>query len=88
MDSINKNIDSENPLCLTFSDVDAYIIEKGNENKYLIFALMKNNKKLLGIYKKLWNQIKIQTETINGGESIKYKKDIMRIRFDSHGKIL
>ena len=37
--SINKqNIDNEVPLCLSFSDLDAYIIEKRG-NKYLIFAL-------------------------------------------------
>ena len=28
----NKNIDNELPLCLSFTDVDAYIIEK-NKNK-------------------------------------------------------
>ena len=38
MQSINnQNIDKEAPLCFSFSDVDAYIIEE-NENKYLIFA--------------------------------------------------
>ena len=54
MESIkNQNIDSENPLCLVFSDVDAYIIEESNENKNLIFALTKKNKKALAIYRKL-----------------------------------
>ena len=62
MESINnQNIDS---------DVDAYIIEE-NGNKYLIFALTKKNKKVLGQYKKLWNEIKKQIEAINGAESIK-----------------
>ena len=32
----NRNIDKELPLCLSFNDVDAYIIEE-NENNYLIF---------------------------------------------------
>ena len=32
------SIDSESHLCLSFSDVDAYIIEE-NGNKYLILAL-------------------------------------------------
>ena len=46
MQSINnQNIDSEIPLCLSFSDVDAYIIEcnsiEESGNKYLIFALTK-----------------------------------------------
>ena len=40
----NQNIDNAVPLCLSFSDVDAYINEE-NENKYLIFALTENNKK-------------------------------------------
>ena len=45
MESIsNQNIDSENPLCLSFSNVDAYIIEE-SVSKYLIFALRQNNKK-------------------------------------------
>ena len=59
-------------LCLVFNDVDVYIIEKSNEKKYLVFALTKNNKNVLGNYRKLWNEIKNQIETITGGESIKY----------------
>ena len=34
---VMESINSEIPLCLIFSDVDAYIIEE-NGNKYLIFA--------------------------------------------------
>ena len=84
MESIdNQNIDSENPLSLIFNDVEGYIIEESNEDKYLIFALTKNNKKVLGIYRKLWNEIKKKIETINGGKPIKYKKDFMKIRFYS-----
>ena len=53
MQSINnQNIDSEVPLCLSFSYVDAYIIEE-NGNKYLIFALTENNKKVLQLKYKL-----------------------------------
>ena len=48
----NQNIDNELPLCLSFNDIDAYIIEE-NKNKYLIFALTENNKKILEMYKKL-----------------------------------
>ena len=44
--SDNKNIDRETPLCLSFYNVDTYIIEE-NENKYLIFALTENNRKVL-----------------------------------------
>ena len=71
MQSINnQNIDKKVPLCLIFSDVDAYIIEE-NENKYLIFALAENNKDVLELYKKLWSKIKKQIKTINSGKSIK-----------------
>ena len=44
----NQNIDSENTLHLSFSDVDVYIIEESG-NKYLVFALTKKNKKVLEI---------------------------------------
>ena len=47
----NENIDSENPLCLLFNDVDVYIIEENNGYKYLIFA--KNNKGVLKRYKEI-----------------------------------
>ena len=40
----NQNVDNELPFCLSFSDVNAYIIEE-NENKYLVFALTESNKK-------------------------------------------
>ena len=61
MESINnQNIDSENPLCLTFNDVNGCIIEESNENKYLVFDSTNNNKIIFGIYRKLWNEIKIK----------------------------
>ena len=44
-------------LCLSFDNVDAYIIEE-NENKNLIFALAKNNKEVLELYRKLWSETK------------------------------
>ena len=53
----NQNIDKDIPLCLSFSDADAHIIEE-NENKYLIFALPEINKEVLHAYKKLWSKIK------------------------------
>ena len=53
----------------------------------MTFALTKNNKKVLETYRKLWNEIKIQIETTDGGESIKYKKDFIEIRFDSNNDL-
>ena len=46
------NIDSENPLYLIFNNVDGYIIEESNEDKYLIFASTNKNKKVLEKYTK------------------------------------
>ena len=58
MQSINnQNIDKEITFCLSFNNVDAYIIEE-NENKSLIFALTENNKKVLELYKKLCSETK------------------------------
>ena len=94
MQSINyQNIDNEVPLCLSFSNVDAYIIEENenenkneSENRYLIFPLTENNKKYkktLELYQKLWREIKKQTKAINNNEPVKYKNDFMKIRLDS-----
>ena len=58
MQSINnQNIDRDYSSFLSFSDVDAYIIEE-NENKYLILALTEDNKDVLQPYRKLWSKIK------------------------------
>ena len=38
------NIDSENLLYLIFNNVDGYIIEENNENKYLIFVFTRKKK--------------------------------------------
>ena len=82
MESINnQNIDRENPLCLSFCNVDAYLIEESG-SKYLSFALTKKNKKVLGDYKKIWNKIKNQVKGINGDKTIKYKKGFVKIRLD------
>ena len=98
MQSINnQNIDREIPLCLSFNNVDAYIIEE-NKNKYLIFALTGNNKEELDLYRKLWSDIEKQIKAINSGECnfikrnsiepIKYKKDFLKTRLDSHDDLL
>ena len=59
----------------------------------MIFALTKDNKEVLRKYTELWDEIKNLIEKINGGKPIKYKKDFMKIRFNSNddlplGKIL
>ena len=51
---LTQNIDNQNndnvlPLCLSFSNVDAYLIEE-NENKNLIFALTEKKQQAPGNY--------------------------------------
>ena len=77
------NIDCENSLYLVFNNVDGYIIKENNEDKYLNFAFTNKNKEVLQKQTKLWNEIKSQIETINGGTLIEYKKDFMKISFES-----
>ena len=73
----HENINYENSLYLVFNNIDGYIIEENNENKFLIFALTKKNKKLLK------NQIKaINSSECNFIEPIYYEKDSMKIRLD------
>ena len=61
----SENIDSENPPCFIFNDVDAYIfecnsIEENNGCKYLIFASTKNNKKVLECIQKFGMKLRIK----------------------------
>ena len=78
----NENIDGANSLYLVFNTVDAYI-EENNEDKYLIFALTNKNKEALEDYTELWDKLKDQIETISGNKLIEYKKDFIKIRFES-----
>ena len=88
----NENIDGANFLYLIFDNVDAYT-EESNEDKYLIFPSRDKNKEILENYTELWDEIKDQIETIRGNKPIEYKKDFMKIKFESDddlplGKIL
>ena len=65
---------------LIFNNVDR-CIEESSENKYLILASTDKNKEVLIKDTELWNKIKNQIETINGGKPTEYEKDFMKIRF-------
>ena len=71
------NIDSANSFYLIFDNVDECITEESNENKYLIFASTDKNKEVLKKYAELWDEIKNQIETINGGKTIKYGRNFI-----------
>ena len=49
--------------------------KKKNENKYLVSDETDENKEVLEKYEEVWESIKKETETINGGKKIEYGKD-------------
>ena len=81
-DSDYVKIKSVNPLYLIINKVDRHFEEK-NANKYLIIDSADKNKEVLIKYTKLWDGIKNEIVTINGGKSDEYGKDFMRIKFNS-----
>ena len=78
-----ENIYSVNPLYLLVNHASGYIEEK-NGNKYLIFDDSVNeNKGLLKKYADVWDGIKNEIRTINGGKENDYEKNYMKIKFNS-----
>ena len=69
-----KNINSVNPLYLMIDEMIGHFEEK-NENKYLVLDDVDENKEVLKKYEEVWEGIKKEIETINGGEKIEYGKD-------------
>ena len=58
--------------------------EEKNENKYLVLDDADESKEVLKEYEEVWEGIKKEIETINGGEKIEYEKDFQKIRFESN----
>ena len=81
-----NNISSVNPLYLRINEmighfkcnfiecnsIECNSIEEKNKNKYLV---LDDNKEVLKKYEEVWEGIKKEIETINGGEKIEYGKD-------------
>ena len=63
----SENISSVNPLYLIIGEVIGYI-EENNGNKYLVFDSTDENKEVLKKYTELWDGIKNEIETKNGGK--------------------
>ena len=82
-----ENIYSVNPLYLIIGKVDGHIecnsVQKNNGNKYLVFDSTDENKEVLKKYTELWDGIKNEIETINGGKKGEYGKDFMKIKFNT-----
>ena len=69
-------------MYLIINEVDGCIGEK-NGNKYLILIFTDQNKEVLTKHTKLWDGIKNEIVTTNGGKPGKHGKDSMKIKFDS-----
>ena len=77
-----ENIYSVNPSYLIIGKVDGYIEcnsteckfpEEKNKSKYLVFGSTDEDK-VLKKYTELWDGIKNETETINGGKKVNMVK--------------
>ena len=69
-----NNINSVNPLYLMINEMIGYFEEK-NENKYLALDDVDENKEVSKKYEEVWESVKKEIETINGGEKIEYGKN-------------
>ena len=80
--SIDRTDNDRDYLYLFFDDVNEYI-EENDRIKYLTFASTNKNKEALKNYTKFWEETKRQIEVTNDDEPMEYKKDFMKIRFES-----
>ena len=76
-----KNIYSVNPLYLRITHASGYI-EEINENKYLIFDSIDENKELLKKYNDVFNGIMGKIKEVSSDEC-DYEKDYVKIKFNS-----
>ena len=67
---------------LLIGKVDGFIEEK-NGSKYLVFDSSDKNKKVFKKYTELWDGIKNEIDTMNGGIKAEYGKDFMKIKFNT-----
>ena len=78
-----NNINSVNPLYLMIDKMIGHFEEKSG-NKYLVLDDVDENKEVSKKYKEVWEGVKREIETINGGKKIEYGKDFKKIRFKSN----
>ena len=78
-----NNTNSVNPSYLMIDEMIGHFEEK-NENKYLALDDVVENKEVSKKYEEVWEGVKKEIETINGGKKIDYGKDYMEIRFTSN----
>ena len=68
-------------LYLFLDDLDGYIKEDDGI-KHLVFTPAEKNKEALKNYKNFWEEIKRQIESINDDETIEYRKDFLKSKFE------
>ena len=73
-----NNVNSVNPLYLLINEMIGHFEEK-NENKYLVLDDVDEKKEVSKKYKEVWEDVKKEIETINGGEKIEYGKDFKKL---------
>ena len=69
-----NNINSVNLLYLMINEMIVHFEEK-NENKYLVLDDVDENNEVSKKYEEVWEGVKKEIETINGGERVEYGKD-------------
>ena len=69
-----QNINSVNPLYLMIDKMIGHFEEK-SWNKYLVLDDVNENKEVSKKYEEVWEGVKKEIETINGGKKIEYGKD-------------
>ena len=70
----HNNINSVNPLYLIIDEMIGHFEEK-NDNKHLVLDDVDENKEVSKKYKEVWEGVKKEIETINGGKKNEYGKD-------------
>ena len=69
-----NNINTVNTLYLMIDEMIGHFEEK-NENKYLVLDDVDENKEVSKKYEEVWEDVKKEIETINGGEKVEFEKD-------------
>ena len=54
-------------------------LKKKNESEYLVLDDVDESKEVSKKYKEVWDGIKKDIETINGGEKVEYEKDLKKL---------
>ena len=78
-----NDINSVNPLYLMIDKMIGLFEEKSG-NKYFVLDDVDENKEVSKKYKEIWEGVKKEIETINGGEKLEYGKDLKKNRFESN----